>query len=224
MQNRLRTLLAILTVLLMGAILGAAAFAVKGEQPSKWFVEKYDDWLGFVGGIVGGVMTLLAALIAWISVHRQIDDAIRARDEAQYEETIKTIKRHLSILNIALDFVEDVDVSCRNGFRNESFDNNPALQRLVAEADPEILQPCIKVWRLANGIWFVEPVANPTPQKDLDAIRAEIKAARDYYKEAKRDLDDSMADTEEDLQRTRAGRLSRYLRLGPEDPSPNFPI
>lgn len=37
-----------------------------------WINGAHGDWLGFAGGAIGGLMTLIAAAVAWLSVERQI--------------------------------------------------------------------------------------------------------------------------------------------------------
>ena len=43
------------------------------------------DWLGFFGSIIGAAMTLIAAVIAWFSVQRQIAKSEDAKHQSQQE-------------------------------------------------------------------------------------------------------------------------------------------
>lgn len=57
----------------LGTMLGASLLATFMDDPAAWANKGYrGDWLGFAGGIVGGLMTLIAAIVAWLSIERQI--------------------------------------------------------------------------------------------------------------------------------------------------------
>jgi hypothetical protein len=43
---------------------------------------KFSDWIGFVGAVIAGAMTLVAGMIAWFSVQRQIKASEAAADLA----------------------------------------------------------------------------------------------------------------------------------------------
>lgn len=79
MRERLRIATSIGVCLLFGAILGAAIFAAFGEGPARWLTTSpRSDWLGFVGAVLSGVMTLAGAALAWFAVERQIKQAKQA--------------------------------------------------------------------------------------------------------------------------------------------------
>src|SRR5262249_33239285 len=43
------------------------------------------DWIGFAGNFAAGIMTLIAAMIAWFSVQRQIAKGEAAKLQSQHE-------------------------------------------------------------------------------------------------------------------------------------------
>ncbi|GLK86657.1 hypothetical protein GCM10017653_47270 [Ancylobacter defluvii] len=57
--------------------LGASLLATLCDDPVKWTAAKDDRaaWLGFWGGFSGGLMTLVAAAVAWLGVQRQINES-----------------------------------------------------------------------------------------------------------------------------------------------------
>ena len=44
------------------------------------------DWLGFSGSIIGAIMTLAAAAVAWFAVQRQINEARADKEEERRQE------------------------------------------------------------------------------------------------------------------------------------------
>lgn len=67
----------------LGVCLGLVLLATLFDDAAKWVEasEARAAWLGFWGGFSGGLMTLVAAAVAWISVERQIEDGRRASNE-----------------------------------------------------------------------------------------------------------------------------------------------
>jgi heme A synthase len=43
---------------------------------------KSSDWIGFSGRVLSGVITLLAAILAWFAVQRQIKSRLNAQERA----------------------------------------------------------------------------------------------------------------------------------------------
>ncbi|MDR6953845.1 hypothetical protein J2X65_003208 [Ancylobacter sp. 3268] len=57
----------------LGAILGATLLAAFCDDPVAWADSDHRaDWLGFWGGVAGGLMTLIAAAIAFGLTRRQV--------------------------------------------------------------------------------------------------------------------------------------------------------
>ena len=54
--------------------IGPFISAIKNGNPS--------DWIGFAGNFGAGIMTLIAATVAWFAVQKQIDQANRTAEEA----------------------------------------------------------------------------------------------------------------------------------------------
>jgi protein-S-isoprenylcysteine O-methyltransferase Ste14 len=51
---------------------------------------KPSDWIGFAGSVVAGAITLLAAILAWFAVQRQIT----AQEEAEKRAAERAEERH----------------------------------------------------------------------------------------------------------------------------------
>jgi hypothetical protein len=156
------------------------------------------DWLGFAGGAVGGAMTLIAAVMAWFAVQRQIDE--QKRDRRTREQEAKTAanlilaqtlhaaaalasanKRVLDGINItrpggmmAMEY--DADIQNRFEDLNRRF---PQLEMAMA------FPPIMEVWKDLNVVYkgtFLMIIAtlhtilnihkNPGPQFDrMRAVR-----------------------------------------------------
>jgi hypothetical protein len=69
------------------------------------------DWLGFFGSIIGAVMTLIAALVAWFAVQQQIrntNDQLRAAERLREEEHINEAAREIRTLNAARNYLSSL--------------------------------------------------------------------------------------------------------------------
>lgn len=66
------------------------------------------DWLGFFGSVIGAVMTLIAALVAWFAVQQQIRNT---NQQLRATEKLRALERHnkavdeLKILNDAKEYL-----------------------------------------------------------------------------------------------------------------------
>jgi len=85
---------------------------------------KSSDWIGFSGSVLSGAITLLAAILAWFAVQRQIKSQLDAEEraaervaerrtiemaEAKYAATIvltHTVHAAAAVLNVTSQFIE----------------------------------------------------------------------------------------------------------------------
>jgi small-conductance mechanosensitive channel len=73
----------------LAMVLGTAILVALPVSIANGEAIKSSDWIGFSGNVVAGVMTLVAAIIAWFAVQRQIqaqeESAGRASERLQQE-------------------------------------------------------------------------------------------------------------------------------------------
>jgi uncharacterized membrane protein len=66
----------------LGLVLGSVIVVMIPVSISTGKTIKSSDWIGFAGNVVAGAMTLIAAIIAWFAVQRQI----KAQEQAEVRE------------------------------------------------------------------------------------------------------------------------------------------
>jgi hypothetical protein len=54
--------------------------------------DKVSDWLGLAGSVVGGILTIVAAYIAWIGIGRQIRIGVIAREEDRIDKSLPGLR------------------------------------------------------------------------------------------------------------------------------------
>lgn len=72
-----------LALVLGTTIVALIPFSISGGETIKG-----NDWIGFAGNVVGGAITLLAAVMAWFAVQRQIDNETSVRIAAQSDAKV----------------------------------------------------------------------------------------------------------------------------------------
>jgi hypothetical protein len=87
----------LILAVVLSCLLVTAVPVIRSEPPAHT-----SDWLGFAGGVVGGLMTMIAAGFAWIAVQRQI------RAQTDIAESQNAIQRY-NIVSATLDSLEDED-------------------------------------------------------------------------------------------------------------------
>jgi hypothetical protein len=108
-----------LTLILGTSIVVMLPFSINGGD-----AVKSSDWIGFAGNVLAGVMTLIAAIVAWAAVQKQIeagkesderkrqherDEKTRECDEAKFAATIvltQPVHAAATVLNVAGQVLE----------------------------------------------------------------------------------------------------------------------
>jgi len=68
------------------------------------------DWLGFAGGVVGGVMTLVAAGIAWFAVQRQISAQVAIAEVQSSIQTYNLLRDHIRAADSDKHLTGEIDL------------------------------------------------------------------------------------------------------------------
>jgi fumarate reductase subunit D len=96
----LLALAAILAVFLVTALP-----VVKSDPPAHT-----SDWLGFAGSIVGGLMTLLAAIVAWVAVQRQIHAQMLIADGQAAIQSYNIVRDHIKALESDAQLTGEIEL------------------------------------------------------------------------------------------------------------------
>jgi hypothetical protein len=59
---------------------------------------KSSDWLGFAGNVIAGVMTIVAAAVAWRAVQNQIGEQRRIASQQSALQALEPLHRHAAVL------------------------------------------------------------------------------------------------------------------------------
>lgn len=78
----------------LALVLGVTIVVLVPAAISQGDTIKANDWIGFAGNIVGAIVTLIAAIIAWFAVQQQIKAQDRNAELARTFETEKLRQNH----------------------------------------------------------------------------------------------------------------------------------
>jgi hypothetical protein len=152
---------------------------------SKEAVE-LKDWLGFAGNVLGAFVALLAAVIAWRAVQRQITVQreanlldILTREEDRLEQELFAIEVCISYHLVALKafyspgYATYVQALCSRAISPEIIEMRRSIQERAGGASS--LRVVIRSSEiLANLIRRATEVRNMTQNVDLDAFRKNV--------------------------------------------------
>ena len=126
----------------LALVLGTMIVVLIPVSISGGDVIKANDWIGFAGSVVSGVMTLLAATIAWFAVKRQID-ASEAIARYRERDVLDVMKAELALPLHAINYIwQRVDLALEKAISQErrdfrfstamsSFDYLPGKQKIA---------------------------------------------------------------------------------------------
>jgi hypothetical protein len=138
--------LSALWLISLAMVLGAAIIVMIPISISGGDAIKVSDWIGFAGNVVAGVMTIIAAFIAWLAVQQQIGAQQRTSDqilirEAQERERqcaeakhaavivlAQTVHAAAAVMNVTEQYLEQAHR--RTATQNEEEDKQRALQNI----------------------------------------------------------------------------------------------
>lgn len=89
----------------LASLLVTAMPLVKSEPPAHT-----SDWLGFAGGVVGGLMTLVAAVVAWVAVQRQIHAQLLIADGQAAIQSYNIVRDHIKALESESHLITDIEL------------------------------------------------------------------------------------------------------------------
>jgi hypothetical protein len=193
---------------------------------SKEAVE-LKDWLGFAGNVLGAFVALLAAVIAWRAVQRQITVQreanlldILTREEDRLEQELFAIEVCISYHLVALKafyspgYATYVQALCSRGISPEIIEMRRSIQERAGGASS--LRVVIRSSEiLANLIRRATEVRNMTQNVDLDAFRKNVPgvAAPSGLRQALNDLGAAEKETTQSYYNLleRSGHISERL-------------
>lgn len=133
---------------------------------------KSSDWIGFSGNVVAGAMTLIAAILAWFAVKRQIDAQDQAQRAARQQQTTDLARiLYAELAHLVARCCFDFEAPWREYWQGPSLDKMQTVKlRKCVPVDPVIYRA------VAGQLALLGPAAQHLMEFHyrLSALRREI--------------------------------------------------
>jgi hypothetical protein len=190
----------------LALVLGTMIVVLIPVSISGGDVIKANDWIGFAGSVVSGVMTLLAATIAWFAVKRQID-ASEAIARYRERDVLDVMKAELALPLHAINYIwQRVDLALEKAISQErrdfrfstamsSFDYLPGKQKIDdLRTQSKGLNP-INERHFVGVLWWLEYSLNlPEMIKQPLAVGEDLTSRRTRVLGSAREFCSNFAD------------------------------
>jgi hypothetical protein len=122
------------------------------------------DWIGFAGNFAAGIMTLIAAIVAWFAVQRQIKAQEQAEERASERHAEQREKEQAGAKYSAI-------IVLTHTIHAAAAVMNVTEQVLEASAEPRVINP--------DG--SIKPRRIDVARPKLDKVMAQLKATMNHF-------------------------------------------